>query len=248
MCYTAVMRKLFDPISSAPFPLSRSKIDSFLECARCFYLDRRLGIGQPPSPPFSLNKAVDTLLKKEFDIHRAKGTAHPLMAHYGIDAVPYPHAKLTEWRNNFKGIRYLHPATNFEVFGAIDDVWVSPAGELIIVDYKATSKTSAINLDAAWQVSYKRQMEIYQWLFRKNKFTVSPTGFFVYCNGRADKEAFDGKLEFDLHLLPYRGNDDWVDEALMAARDTLMARELPAPADNCKFCQYRAMARAHEPI
>ena len=47
-----------------------------------------MGIGQPPGYPFSLNSAVDTLLKKEFDMHRAKGTAHPLMDAYGLDAVP----------------------------------------------------------------------------------------------------------------------------------------------------------------
>ncbi len=38
-------RNLYDPASKEPFRLSRSKIDLFLECARCFYLDRRLGVG-----------------------------------------------------------------------------------------------------------------------------------------------------------------------------------------------------------
>ncbi|MDO8743015.1 MAG: hypothetical protein Q7J30_00410, partial [Candidatus Azambacteria bacterium] len=72
-------RNIFDPAAKAPFKLSRSKIDNFLACPRCFYLDRRLGVGQPPGFPFNLNKAVDTLLKKEFDIHRAAGNPHPLM-------------------------------------------------------------------------------------------------------------------------------------------------------------------------
>ena len=40
--------------------------------------------------------------------------------------------------------------------------------ELIIVDYKATAKNGEVNLDADWQIGYKRQMEIYQWLFRQN--------------------------------------------------------------------------------
>jgi hypothetical protein len=30
-----------------------------------------------------LNIAVDELLKKEFDLHRAEGTKHPLMEQYG---------------------------------------------------------------------------------------------------------------------------------------------------------------------
>src|SRR5450830_978054 len=89
---------LYDPKEKVPFKLSRSKIDLFINCPRCFYLDRRLGVGQPPGYPFTLNSAVDTLLKKEFDIHRAKGVAHPLMKTYGLDAVLYKHEMLNEWR------------------------------------------------------------------------------------------------------------------------------------------------------
>ena len=55
--------------------------------------------------------------------------------------------------------------------------------------------------DADWQDGYKRQMEIYQWLLRKNGLDVSDTGYFVYCNGKTDKEAFDGKLEFDIEFI-----------------------------------------------
>ncbi len=47
------------------FKLSRSKIDLFLECPRCFYLGNRLGVSRPPGFPFTLNSAVDALLKKE---------------------------------------------------------------------------------------------------------------------------------------------------------------------------------------
>jgi hypothetical protein len=65
--YKVKTYKIFNPESKEPFELSRSKIDLFLECARCFYLDRRLGIGRPDSFPFTLNNAVDALLKKEFD-------------------------------------------------------------------------------------------------------------------------------------------------------------------------------------
>lgn len=65
-------KNLYNPDSKEPFKLSRSKIDLFLNCPRCFYLDRRLGVGRPPGSPFALNSAVDVLFKKEFDLHRAK--------------------------------------------------------------------------------------------------------------------------------------------------------------------------------
>jgi len=232
-------RGLFDPKSKEPFRLSRSKIDLFFECPRCFYLDRRLGIGRPQGPPFTLNSAVDALLKKEFDIHRAKGEPHPLMEHYGIPAVPFRHEKMNEWRDNFKGVQFLHKPTNFFVFGALDDLWINDKEELHVIDYKSTSTSNQITLDDEWKQGYKRQMEIYQWLLRHNDFNVSDIGFFVYVNAKKDKAAFDGKLEFDVQIISYQGNDNWVEGVLIKAHECLINSHIPAASDKCDFCQYR---------
>lgn len=240
-------RNRYEPNSPAPFKISRSKIDLFLNCPRCFYLDRRLGVAQPPGFPFSLNSAVDTLLKKEFDIHRAKNSAHPLMKTYGVDAVPYAHKQLDVWRDALGGgIQYLHEPTNLLITGGVDDVWVNPRGELIIVDYKATSKSTEVNLDAEWQIGYKRQMEIYQWLFRKNGFKVTAVGYFVYCNGDADKESFDGKLEFDVKIIPYEGSDEWVERAIGDIHACLTSDALPESNPECDYCLYREAAKEVE--
>ncbi len=237
---------LFDPRGRDPFKLSRSKIDLFINCPRCFYLDRRLGVGRPPGFPFALNSAVDALLKKEFDLHRARGESHPLMNHYQVEAIPFQHEKIDEWRNNWVGIQFFHQPTNFLISGAIDDVWINPQKELIVVDYKATAKNSPINLDADWQKAYKRQVEVYQWLFRRNGFKVAPTCYFVYVNGKTDAEAFDGKLEFDIHLLPYQGDDSWIEGKLSEARECLTSETLPAPNPECDYCNYRWSAGEEE--
>jgi len=235
-------RNLYDPFLRDPFKLSRSKIDLFLSCPRCFYLDRRLGVGRPPGFPFSLNSAVDHLLKKEFDSKRAEQKPHPLMDAYGINAVPFAHEKMDRWRDAFNGVAYLHEPTNFLVYGGIDDVWVNPKGALHIVDYKATSKDGEVNLDAAWQDGYKRQVEVYQWLFRRNGFTVSPVAYFVYANGKRDREAFDGVLEFDLKIIPYSGSDAWIETALCEAQATLAEETIPPKGEACDYCSYREAA------
>lgn len=241
--YARRAKNIFDPHSSTPFKVSRSKVDLFLNCPRCFYLDRRLGVGQPSGPPFTLNVAVDALLKKEFDAHRVRGEAHPLMRAYGVPAVPFVHEKMGEWRENFVGVQYLHPSTNLLLFGAVDDIWRSDRGELHVVDYKATSKEGEVELtDAKHHLQYKRQMEFYQWLLRNNGFTVSNTGYFVYVNGRKDLEAFDGKLEFSVKLIPYEGNDGWVEEAVRSLHACLIQDKLPDPGPECDFCAYRAVA------
>lgn len=232
-------RGLYDPAAIEPFKLSRSKIDLFMVCPRCFYFDRRLGVGRPPGYPFALNSAVDHLLKLEFDIHRANGTKHPLIDKYGVDARPVAHDDLEKWRHNFTGVQYLHEATNLLIFGAIDDLWINSQGEYIVVDYKSTSKSEQITeLNKDWQDGYKRQMEIYQWLLRKNGYKVSNTGYFVYCNGQTDRKAFDGKLEFEVTLIPYVGDDTWVENTIVEAHRCLQSSHYPECGVDCDYCKY----------
>ncbi len=231
-------RGLYKLEDDKPFKISRSGIELFVECPCCFYLNNVLGVRRPSGPPFNINKAVDTLLKKEFDIHRVAQTAHPYMEQYGIEAVPFQHEMMGEWRENFKGVRCIHEPTNLLITGAVDDIWQDKHGELIVVDYKATSKTEEVNLDAEWQDGYKRQMEVYQWLLRQLGFTVSPTGYFVYCNGKSDREAFDGKVEFDVTVLPYKGDDSWIEKTLVELKSCLDAPECPPLSSDCEFCGY----------
>jgi len=238
-------KKLFIPEVNGegePFKLSRSKIDLFVECPRCFYLDRRLGVGRPQGFPFNLNSAVDLLLKKEFDGHRRTKSAHPLMTTYGVDAIPFAHKNMDTWRENFVGVQALHKESNFLIFGAVDDIWVNPKGELMVVDYKATSKDTEVNLDAEWQDGYKRQMEVYQWLLRNNDFEVSDTGYFVYCNGKRDREAFDAKLEFDIKVISYTGKTVWIEKTLNLIKSCLMDDRIPSATETCDYCAYRNQA------
>lgn len=239
-------RNLFDPASKAPFKLSRSRLENFVNCPRCFYLDRRLGVEPPGMPAFTLNSAVDELLKKEFDIYREKQTPHPLMKSFAIDCVPWRHPKMGEWREVFKGIQHYHKPTNLIIHGAIDDIWINRKEELFIVDYKSTSTSATISLDTEYRQAYKRQMEIYQWLFRREGFKVSDAGYFVYCNADKAKESFDARLDFKLEIIPYKGNSDWVEQAIGAAHQALMGGAIPPPSKSCEYCQYRQLAHQEE--
>ncbi len=235
-------RNLFDPKSSLPYRLSRTKLENFLACARCFYLDRRLGLEPPGIPSFTLNSAVDFLLKKEFDKFRKKRQPHPLMKAHGIEAVPFAHPMLDDWRDNFKGVRYHDRNNNLILFGAIDDLWINEKGELIVVDYKATSTDGPISLDSEYRQVYKRQMEIYQWLLRKQNLLVSEIGYFVYCNGDRTKEIFDARLDFKIEIMAYHGNDHWVEGVVASAYHCLRQESLPDFSDNCEYCLYRKAA------
>jgi CRISPR/Cas system-associated exonuclease Cas4 (RecB family) len=240
-------RNLFDPSSSEPYSVSRSKIDLYVQCPKCFWLDGRAGVKRPGMPAFSLNNAVDALLKKEFDGHRTAGTPHPYMTAAGLDAVPLQDDRMDEWRDSLRrGVRYVYEPANLLVRGGVDDVWVNPAGELIIVDYKATATSSEVTLDGPYKEGYKRQMEVYQWLFRSNGFTVVPTGYFLYCNGALDAPTFGGKLDFSVVLLPYTGDGGWIEPALKAMRACLEQELPPLAGEECEHCAYREAARRFE--
>ncbi len=214
-----------------------------MQCPRCFWLDTRLKITRPSGPPFNINKTIDELFKKEFDMHRAAGTSHPIMlANKLTGVVPFAHADLDTWRYNFTGVVALHEPTNLHVFGAIDDVWVNDGGELIVVDYKATSKNKEVDINSDWQMSYKRQLEVYQWLLRQNGFAVSNTGYFVYTNARLDMDGFGDRLEFKTKLIPYTGSDAWVEPTLKKMKTTMEGDMPPvgeaAMGGPCDFCTY----------
>jgi CRISPR/Cas system-associated exonuclease Cas4 (RecB family) len=231
--------KTYNPKSKEPFKLSRSKISDFVSCPRCFYLDRRLGISSPGIPAFTLNSAVDALLKKEFDHYRKIQKPHPIMKKYKIDAVPYDHPDIDKWRNNFQGIRYLDKDINLLFYGAVDDVWIDKSGKLLIVDYKSTSTQAEISLEDEWKQWFKIQMDIYIWLFKKNNFNVSSTGYFVYANADKKKPRFDRKLEFDLSIITYRAKTNWIDETVKDMKKCLDSEKLPKSADDCEYCVYR---------
>jgi CRISPR/Cas system-associated exonuclease Cas4 (RecB family) len=239
-------KKLYIKGDSEPFKLSRSKIDLFVECPRCFYLDRRLGVSRPQGFPFNLNSAVDLLLKKEFDKHRLDKTAHKYMLDNSIKAIPFSHTEMDTWRENFVGAQVSDEVNNFLITGAIDDLWIYTEGEdkdkIIIVDYKATSKDTDVDLDSEWQDGYKRQMEIYQWIFRKLGFTVSSTGYFVYANGIRDRNGFDDKLEFKIKVIPHQGKTEWIEGVLGNIKKCLEDDRIPKEKDTCDYCSYRNKA------
>jgi len=91
---------------------------------------------------------------------------------------------------------------------------------------------------------YKIQAEFYQWLLRARNFVVNDTAYFVFANAAKDREAFDGKLEFQVTIVPYEGSDAWVEETLVKMKECLDADNPPEPTADCEHCQYIEKAKA----
>ncbi len=221
--------------------LSRSAVEQYLNCKRCFVLTYKYKV-RLNMLPFTLNIAVDNLCKNEFDQYRKKQKPHPLFIKHNIDAVPFKHPDMDRWRNNFQGISYIDPDINVNFYGAVDDVWEKPDGELILSDVKTTSKNK-FDWEDVWNrfdypKSYKRQLEMYQWLFRKNGFKVSNTAYLLYYNGLKNESMFNQVLKFESHLIKIECNDAWVSQVLIEATNLLKAEEYPKGSISCDTCSY----------
>ena len=221
--------------------LSRSTVEKYISCPRCCVLERNYKI-KPPSLPFTLNIAIDNLCKNEFDFYRQNQIAHPLFIENNIDAIPFKHKNLNIWRDNFKGLKYSSKEDEYEFVGAIDDVWQKQNGDLIIADIKATSRNkfdwNKTFDNYEYPKAYKRQLEMYQWLFKKNGFKVAKEAYIIYFNGKKNEKFFKNKLEFDSHVIRLNCCTDWVEKKIIETVQLLRSSIFPKPSSSCEQCNY----------
>jgi hypothetical protein len=232
---------LYEIGQEAPFRISRSKLENFVKCPRCFVLDRRHKIAAPSGPAFTLNSAVDGLLKKEFDACREQQTVHPELARLGYDFIPYKDERIPEWQNMRKGVVHHDPASNLILYGAIDDLWSRELTEqLFIVDYKTTSKAEPIVEmgDEEWHNAYRRQLDIYNYLLGHNQLEMSDKGYWFYATAKKNADNFEMKLQFEATLIEYTCDTSWIEGALLGAKTALENPVLVEPSSGCSVCVY----------
>ena len=255
-------RGTFKPDHPERYEVSRSQIQSFMNCPACFWMNRVKGIKFPGMPGFLLNTATDTLLKKDFDKYREMQKPHPFMERNGLGhLVPFKHDEFETWTKSLQlGLRVNHDPSNLIIGGGLDDVWHDPAtDEIFVVDYKSTAGRrneestglAEITLNGVYKEAYKRQMDMYQWILRQQGFNVSNTGYFVYVNG--DQHFEDGMLDntlnkanmkFDVQLISYEADDSWVENTILELRDCLHQDACPNHANSGfgpkgdKQCEY----------
>ena len=257
-------RGTYKPERCEPYELSRGRLESFLKCEACFWLDRVKGIKFPSIPGFLLNTNTDTLLKKDFDQFRGKDP-HPIMVNAGLTHLrPFDHEDIEKWESSLhfgsssNHFNTVHEQTNILFGGGLDDVWENTkTGELHVVDYKSTAQMSSkpAPLDESfiappedpnkvdYKAGYRRQMEMYQWILRRKGFSVSNTGYFLYADGQHVQESgmIDPKdprqawMRFNTAIIPFVGDDSWIEEALVRAKQSLTKEYCPSHSAGCEY-------------
>jgi len=239
---------LYQRGTNSIFKLSRSKLSQFVECQRCFYLDRVKGLKEPSMPKWTLNSAVDTLLKKEFDIYRFQKKPHPIMIQQNLNFIPFEHEDFNRWRDSLKGgISFIDTDTNLEIYGGIDDLWYDiDKKELVVVDYKTQSSITPVEVETylknPFHQSYKLQMDIYVYILqqmgRKLNINVSNRTFFLVYNAEKSYDKFDNKLNFTAKLIPYEANTSKIKNLIIEAKKVLESETIPNLNTNCEKCMY----------
>ena len=243
-------RGKFNINNPEPYELSRSRVENFVKCPACFYMQQVEGIEFPSIPGFNINEATDILLKKDFDYYREIKKPHPFLENRGYPhLIPYQHEHFELWTQSmhFGAVNRLHHdhlESNIRVGGGLDDVWFNTKTSRIhIVDYKSTSQKKdygPITLDDKWKDSYKRQMDLYVWIMQKKGFKVDKVGFFLYCDGnRFTNQSFLNKknamMEFKMTLIEYETNLSWIDSTLHNIYKCLRFHERPKHSENCEY-------------
>ena len=218
--------------NNQPIQLSPSSLNLYLECPFCFWLEKKLGIRRPQPYPYSLNTAVDLLLKEEFDNYRAQEKLHPLLSENNIQAKLFPdQQKLNQWRNNFEGIRYYDPALRATIFGAVDDILEFPGGKLAPLDYKSTGSKIPTVYDR-----FQLQMDVYTYLLEKNGFLTPRKGYLAFYI--VDKEnGFVDRLPFRKELHEITTDPSYV-QGIFEEAVAMLKGSAPSHSQDCQFGQW----------
>ena len=246
-------RGKYDASKTEPYELSRSRIENFIKCPACFYMQQVEGVSFPSMPGFNINEATDVLLKKHFDKYRLTQTCPPYLLKQSLShLIPFNHENFDKWTQSmhFGAEGRMHTVVeefNLKIGGGLDDVWLNTqTQQLHIVDYKSTSQKSAgkeITLNEWYKGSYKRQIDIYVWVIRRMGFDVSDTGYFLYADGDifTDIDFLDeheARMIFKTTLIEYETDMRWIDPALKKIKKTLNSLSRPAHDKRCEYGQF----------
>lgn len=213
-----------------PYKFSPSSLSLLKECPRCFWLHFNKGIKRPDSIFPSLPSGMDRILKAHFDSFRDRGELPPELKELNGDVTLFDNTELLNaWRNNLKGIQWADENKN--IFrGAVDNI-LQKGKNLIVLDYK--TRGYPVKEDTAGH--YQDQLDIYNFLLRKNGFETENYSYLIFYHPNKVNEKGDVVFHTDIIKMEIsvKNAERIFKEALEA-----LSGEIPAPSEECSFCKW----------
>lgn len=210
------------------YKLSPSSLSLIKECKRCFYLTNNKIWKRPQGIFPSLPSGMDKILKTHFDKFMEKNILPPELQennHCKNLKLFNNKEKLKIWRSNFKGIQYTDKHGNI-LRGAVDNILVKK-NKLIVLDYK----TRGYPLKEDTHKHYQHQLDIYNFLLRKNNYKTENYGFLLFYIPK--EVTLTGEIIFDTTLVKMKTN---VEDAEKMWKTALKLLKGPCPKKGCEWC------------
>lgn len=172
---------------------------------------------------------MDRILKNHFDKFRDRGVLPPELKENPecVDCKLFADADLLEvWRNNRKGLSWVDQDGN-ELHGAIDNILVHD-GKLVVLDYK----TRGYPLKEDTHEFYTDQMNLYNFLLRKNGYDTENYGFLLFYISSEVTET--GEVIFDTKLVKMTAD---LEAAGALWKQALQVLNGDCPQDRCEWCE-----------
>jgi len=213
------------------YKLSPSSLNLFLECPRCFWLQLVKKERRPPTPFPSLPNGMDMILKTHFDNFMEKNKLPPELKELKGYKLFKDKEILKIWRSNFKGIQYLDKKSNILLRGAVDNI-LTKKDKLIVLDYK----TRGYPVKEDTHEHYINQMDLYNFLLRKNKYKTEDYTYLIFYY--PNKVTETGEVIFDTKLIKVKTSPKRGEKVFKEAIKVLQGKE-PKESKDCGFCKLR---------
>jgi hypothetical protein len=164
--------------------LSKSQLDKFQDCPRCFWLGQRHKLRQPDMISSKVWKGVERVTVAHYETHRkAKTTPENLIGQVPAGAIPVQLDELA-----MKALRYWGKGLAFKVGDvlvttALDDMLQIPDGSqpkgsrYAVIDYK--SKAKLTDEESTAQM-YQNQADVFDLACNVNDYPTDGTVYFDY--------------------------------------------------------------------
>lgn len=212
------------------YKFSPSSLSLLKECPRCFWLAFNKGVKRPAGIFPSLPSGMDGILKKHFDKFMEKGELPPELQELNGNVKLFDDAELLKiWRSNFKGIQWTDKEGNL-FRGAVDNI-LKKGKKLIVLDYK----TRGYPLKEDTAEHYQNQLDIYNFLLRKNDYETEDYAYLIFYH--PDKVNEDGSVIFNTDLVKMKIDVKNAQKIFKKALETLKG-DMPEAGEECDYCKW----------
>jgi len=209
--------------------LSPSSLNLYLECPRCFWLDKIKGIKRPKGIFPSLPSGMDLVIKNYFDNYRLEGEL-PEEIKDRIEGKLFPDMEtLKKWRSwRSTDLRYVDESLNVILTGALDDCVVED-NFYIPLDYK----TRGSDLKEDPRKYYQTQLDCYCLMLESSGYKTKGMAYLVFYWPKKAKE--DGIVKFHVELLKIETRIE-APKKIVREAAIILSSEIPKPSSNCEYC------------